>query len=388
MNKILFLPRWYPSENDRQNGVFIQKHAQAAALHNEVAVLYAEPSASKNAIEEKKTGNLTEVIVYYKSSFLKPISLLLYTIALYKGWKKITQSGFFPNLTHVHVLNRPALLALWLKWKHNVPFIISEHWSGYVTGKFEQRGIASGLLTALAIKQAAFVTVVSETLKAGMLKCGLKADYRILPNVVEVLPDAWKQKLPDDKFRYLVVADLRDDIKNISGVIRAFKSVYAKDNHAELILAGDGPDRKHLEDLVSTQIPSLQEMESVIPVKFLGRLSNEDVLKLIPTAHAVIINSRIETFSVVTLEAIFSGRPVISTRCGGPEQFINEQNGILIEKENEAQLADAMQKMKFNYSGYSAEKVRRSIPEKYGYEEIAQTLSGYYQVILEKTART
>ncbi len=373
MNKILFLPRWYPSENDSQNGIFIQKHAQTAALHNEVVVLYAEPSASKNAIEETKNGNLTEVIVYYKSSFLKPISVLHYAIALYKGWKKITQSGFFPNLTHVHVLNRPALLALWLKWKHQVPFIISEHWSGYVTGKFEQRGIASGLLTAFAIKQAAFVTVVSETLKAGMLKCGLKADYRILPNVVEVLPEAWKQQLPDDKFRYLVVADLRDEIKNISGVIHAFKSVYADDNQTELIIAGDGPDRKYLEGLASKE---------AVLINFLGSLTNEDVLKLIPTAHAVIINSRIETFSVVTLEAIFSGRPVISTRCGGPEQFINEQNGILIEKENETQLADAMKQIRANYFNYFPEKVSNSIPNHYRIEDVANSLSNYYKEIV------
>jgi len=373
MSKILFLPRWYPADSDRQNGVFIQKHAQAAALHNEVVALYAEPSKTKKAIEENRKGNLSEVIVYYRSSFFKPINVLLYARALFRGWKHIMQSGFLPDICHVHVLNRPALLALGLKWRKGIPYLISEHWSGYVTGKFEQRGLVSGLFTAFAIKQAKMVIVVSETLKAGMLKCGLHADYRIVPNVVEVLPDAWKTNLPADKFRFLVVADLRDDIKNISGIIRAFATVYKNDEQTELVIAGDGADRAMLESLARKE---------VLPVSFKGRLTNKEVLQVIPTAHVLLINSNIETFSVVTLEAIFSGRPVISTRCGGPEQFINEQNGILIEKKNEAQLADAMRKMKLNYSSYQPETVKDSVSDSGNYSVIgiASFLKKLYEV--------
>lgn len=370
MSKILFLPRWYPAEGDRQNGVFIRKHALAAALRHKVAVLYAEPTTSERKIEFAETGNLTEVIVYYHTSFLKPVSILLYCAAMWKGWKFIRQSGFAPDICHVHVLNRPALPALWLKWRKGIPYLISEHWSGYITGKFEQRGLASGLFTAFAIKHAAMVTVVSETLKAGMLKCGLKADYRLLPNVVEVAPDAWKKTLPYEKFRYLVVADLREDVKNISGVIRAFTSVHANDNRTELLIAGDGPDRKFLE--------TLTEKKS-LPVSFAGKLSNEEVLQIITTAHALIINSRIETFSVVTLEAIFSGKPVISTRCGGPEQFINNQNGILIDINNDAQLEAAMKQIKENYAAYQPENVRNSVPDIYRMEEIANSMSNYYR---------
>lgn len=370
MYKVLFLPRWYPSDSDRQNGVFIQKHARAVALLNEVVVLYAEVSSVKKATEIVKAGNLTEVIVYYKASFLKPLSVLLYLKALFSGWKKIRQTGFFPHLTHVHVLNRPALLALWLKWKHKIPFILSEHWSGYVTGKFEQRGIASGLFTLFVIKQAETVTVVSETLKAGMLKSGLSAGYRIIPNVVEVLPDAWKQQQADI-FRFLIVADLRDEIKNISGILRAFAIFYQTESQAELIIAGDGPDRQMLE---------LLARDASLPVHFRGSLTNEEVLNLIPSAHVVIINSRTETFSVVTLEAIFSGRPVISTRCGGPEQFIHAQNGMLIETDNDRQLADAMLKMKLIYTDFLPETVKNSIPnrEQYSFEGVAKSFQSCY----------
>jgi len=374
MHKILFLPKWYPCAEDIQNGVFIQKHAQAAALHNEVTVLTVQTSENGREMEEMKAGNLNEVIVYYKPSLLKPLSILRYALAMRKGWRRVRQAGFFPDVCHVHVLNRPALLALWLKRKNSIPFIISEHWSGYVTGDFEHRGIVTGLFTALAVKQAAMVAVVSETLKAGMMQCGLKAAYRIVPNVAEALPDAWKQKPVTDKFRFLVVADLRDAVKNISGVIRAFKNVHAQEPQTELVIAGDGADKEKLEALSQ----ALGLMESCY---FKGRLSNEEVLRLIPTAHAILINSRIETFSVVALESIFSGRPVISTRCGGPEQFINTQNGILIEKDNEQQLSEAMLKLMKNYSGYPAEQVKNSIPDIYTMEAVARALDDCYDAV-------
>ncbi len=48
----------------------------------------------------------------------------------------------------------------------------------------------------------------------------------------------------------------------------------------------------------------------------------------------MITNSNYETFSVATAEALVCGVPVIATRCGGPEDFVTEDCGILIEPRN------------------------------------------------------
>ncbi len=369
--KILFLPRWYPTDYDLQNGVFIQKHARAAALSNEVVVLLASPASGPSRFSRKSTGNLTEVILYYNKTSFFLLNLLNYVGAIYNGWRIIRKSGFKPNITHVNMLARPALLALWLKWRYGVPFIISEHWSGYATGEFEKLPWLKKRFVHYAARKAAFITAVSEFHKQAMIRCGHGNDIKILPNVAEVLPDAWKQSPVGERFRYLVVADLRDDVKNVSGVIRAFAEVFKKEPVTELMIVGDGKDRDSL--------TRLAKAEGVQSVSFLGEKSNEEVLKIIPTAHVLIVNSRIETFSVVTLEAIFSGRPVIATRCGGPEQFINEQNGILIEKENGEQLAEAMIQMKKSYVKYSPERVRSSVPDKFSVNSIGSEINEFYQ---------
>ena len=373
--KILFLPRWYPVGDDLQNGVFIQKHARAAALHNEVIVLYAAPSSGKSRISKTSDGNLTEIFIFYKKKSFAPFNFLLYVKALMSGWKMISSTGFRPDIAHVNMLSRPAILAIWLKWKFRIPFIITEHWSGYITGEFAKQNILKKWFVSYLFKNAALATAVSAVLKEAIQRCGLKNDVRLLPNVVETMPDAWKQKPVSSVFRYLIVADLKDEIKNISGAIRAFANVYRNEIKIELVIAGDGKDRKKLEESAK----ALFKDSPSHPIIFLGEKSNEEILKLIPTAHAVIVNSRIETFSVVTLEAIFSGRPVIAARCGGPEQFINKQNGILIDIENDKQLEEAMLLIKKNHDQYPPEKVKDSMPNNYTLESVAALLDEYYK---------
>jgi glycosyltransferase involved in cell wall biosynthesis len=92
----------------------------------------------------------------------------------------------------------------------------------------------------------------------------------------------------------------------------------------------------------------------------------------------------VETFSVVTLEAILSGRPVIATRCGGPEAFILPENGLLIDRDDDAQLANAMQQLLRNYSFYESGKVKNSLPGDYSLKGVGETINTLYHIALQK----
>jgi hypothetical protein len=67
--KILWLCSWYPSPTDPFNGDFIQRHAKAAALYNDIYVLHIsgakdiKPLSVVNTIDE----GLTEKIILYKN---------------------------------------------------------------------------------------------------------------------------------------------------------------------------------------------------------------------------------------------------------------------------------------------------------------------------------
>jgi hypothetical protein len=58
MPKILFVSGWYPTDENPSHGIFVKRHAQAAALSNTVSVLYVHTisSAERNIIRMKTTA--------------------------------------------------------------------------------------------------------------------------------------------------------------------------------------------------------------------------------------------------------------------------------------------------------------------------------------------
>jgi glycosyltransferase involved in cell wall biosynthesis len=77
-------------------------------------------------------------------------------------------------------------------------------------------------------------------------------------------------------------------------------------------------------------------------------------------------------------EALLAGKPVISTRCGGPEEFLHEKNSLLIEKDNEEQLTAAILKMADTFGQYNSEDIAAEIESKYGKEAIKSQLKSFY----------
>src|SRR5262245_35962249 len=70
--KILWLCSWYPGKTEPFNGDFIQRHAQAASLYNDIYVVHVTGDTSglikTTTTEIKEENGLTEHIVYYKKS--------------------------------------------------------------------------------------------------------------------------------------------------------------------------------------------------------------------------------------------------------------------------------------------------------------------------------
>src|SRR5690606_18660221 len=97
---------------------------------------------------------------------------------------------------------------------------------------------------------------------------------------------------PGPAGQFLVVADLVDRTKNISGVLRALAEVRGQGHDVSLAVIGDGPDREMLHGLA-------QSLGLGAQVHWHGRLPQHAVLPLMARAGTVIVNSNYETFSVV-----------------------------------------------------------------------------------------
>lgn len=379
---VLFLTKWYPGRNDPQLGVFIQEQALAVSRFATVSVLFAHPvneQTQEILVDRTMNNGILELRAYYRSDNLSnPIlrkikNFVLYRKAMRKALNELIEERGDPDLSHVHILVRPVLIALELRRSRKIPFIISEQSSEYLDGTWARKSYLFKLFNKWVIWKSSGITTVSTWLSQGMRDLGLKAKYHIVPNVLPLDRTPIADRGPSNHF--LIVADLVDKTKNVSGLIRAVQAVATSHPTIKLDIIGDGVDRVKLEELNSN-------LNTADRVRFLGRLPNSEVILHMRNVGCVVVNSRVETFSVVTGEALMLGKPVIATRCGGPADLVSEANGLLITVDDMGALQRALIHMMENGSDYEPQSVRDSIGSRTTPEAVGQAFMRIYEEVL------
>ena len=373
--KVLFLSAWYPNRYDAMAGLFVRKHAEAVGLFSEVRVLYvhADEDIDKTEIVDNTHAGIHETFVYYpaKSNQLSKLFKLL--SAYHKGFMHISERGFKPDLIHANVLTRTGFIAyIANKWK-GIPFVITEHWSRFLPDNKAFNNIFHKFLTQTIVRNASSVLVVSELLKKGMLKNGLKHhDYRIVNNVVddfffnEAHAELRKVK------RLLHISCFEEKSKNICGILRAIAELSKLRNDFELVIIGTGKDF----EMVCEYEKSLNLRKGLI--KFIGEKTPQEVAEWYRNSDGVVQFSNYETAGVVIAESLASGIPVISSNTGIAPDFINKSNGILIEPRDEKALLRAMNYLLDNLDQYDSAKIKVSAYEYFSYKNVGEKIAAVY----------
>ena len=113
----------------------------------------------------------------------------------------------------------------------------------------------------------------------------------------------------------------------------AFVDVLQKVPNAHLVIVGDGTARRKLEE-------TAEEEEISSHVLFTGRVVGDDLPQVYRTATVFTITSKTETQSIVVMEAMASGLPVVAIRAGAvPELVKNGKNGYIYEPDDKDSVA-------------------------------------------------
>ncbi len=104
-------------------------------------------------------------------------------------------------------------------------------------------------------------------------------------------------------------------------------------------------------------------------VKFVGRKTKDEVANIINNSDILIITSEKETFGIPGIEALAAGVPVISSKCGGPEEYLNDKCGKLYEVGDIKGLASAIELVAKNLDKYDFQ-VLRNVAMQYSQEEV------------------
>ena len=387
--KVLFLPSWYPSRVHPVSGIFIKRHAQAVSKYCDVAVLYIRSIKDLKGktydVEYCEEDGIPTVRVYYKrvnsNPLFQPIEFARYIKSAYLGLKIIKEKFGRPDIVHVNVVFPAGILALILKLLKKIPYIVSEHTSIYLfaDSRYKNSSLIMKLITYLIIKNSQVVTTVSTALKEAMLGHRLSNRYYVIPNVVEIdIKQIIPKNIKKQKKKIVHISLLNDKEKNVSGILNALHSIIQdkRRNDFELHIIGDGVDRQKLEDLAK----KLNLLNSY--VFFWGMKKPEEVYRFLQISDFLITNSNFETFSVATAEAIACGIPVIATKCGGPEDFVTEEVGILIEPGNQKQLEEAILYMLDNCDKYDKKKLIEYAKSRFSYEVVGKQFYDLYTYVI------
>jgi len=339
---LLHIAKWYPNKFEPLLGIFVRKHILATRneFNHKVISIYQTEKINVNVLRvDSKFENILEVVFYYKKGVRSKILLLL------KLFKEISNSEF--DLIHAHVMGLNVTITYLFSKIKSIPYIVTEHWTGYRKGIYDRLNFISKIIRRFTANKASQVQVVSRFLKTDMLASGIKANYKIIGNVV----DGKTIELPkNEKFTFVFVGDLEQKNKNVKGIIEAFSQLKNSSN-LQLDIIGEGLDKE-------SYINLSKNLNSLDSIKFHGSKSNPKVFEYLAKSHVLVLNSNFETFSIICAEALLSGIPVISTKCGGPESFLNNQTGILIDTGNTTQLHKAMKEIQNTYLSFNPKDLK------------------------------
>jgi glycosyltransferase involved in cell wall biosynthesis len=274
--------------------------------------------------------------------------------------RAIPELPFRPDLVHGHFYDAagPTLL---LARRLGVPFVLTEH-------SILARPLTG--LERLAFREAARVMPVSRMLQRSLECSGVEARYEVVPNVVD-LDSFFPAPHPPGPIKRLVAVTRMTEIKGVPDLLQALSLLQARRRDWTCDLIGGGERGEEYRALASQL--------GLGNVVFRGELRRPEVAVALREADLFVLASRLETFSVATVEAMASGLPVVVTACGGPEELVGPETGGVVPKQDPAALAEALDRTLSDLESFRPEEIAKGVAGRFGAEVVGRRLLEVYE---------
>ncbi len=381
--KIVIIANGYPDKREPQWGCF--ERDQAFALKNmghEVSIFYVDGrfrfSWRKMGII-KQCDNGIDIYGLYLIPMFWTQTKLTFKIGkwlkmkmldtLYQEYLKDNKKP--ADIIYAHYLWN-IFHATQLKEKYHIPLVGIEHWSGLTNDELTPRAKYWG---EIAYSHSDKLLAVSHSLQA-KIKKHFDKDSTVVYDMLgqEFVSLNVRKNKSNDTFKFIAVGSLVP-IKGYDILIKAFEKSKLAARGCSLFIIGDGSERTLLEQ-------TIKEMKLDNSVVLLGRKTKKEIIHYLSECHVFMLSSKSETFGVACIEALSQGLPTIATKCGGPEEFINNSNGMLIEAENVNSMAKAMCKMYENYGQYDNVDIAKDCLNKFSPQVIARQLTEIFNEVI------
>lgn len=383
--KILWLTSWYPNKLEPLSGDFIERHAKAASLLNDVTVIHVVKDHLGKTLRNKTIlkhqypsfPTLTSIIGYYRSFGKRLVPSFISMVRYFRLQKQLVKEYIRengkPDLIHVHISFKAGIAALYFKWRYGIQYIVSEQWTIFCPGAkpsfYDQSFIVRSFIK-LIYRNASRSSAVS-----GYLAQSLTDIFRIskpysIPNVVDT-----KLFYPSDQkhdvftFIHISVLNYQKSPDEIINAVSRLKKMTLKP--FQLIIYG--PYIPVLADKIKKE-----ELDNII--QYRGEVLQDELSSEVRKCHSLLLYSRFETFGCVVIEAFASGLPVIVSDIPVMRELVQENvTGIFAPVNDPVKLAEKMLWMMDHYNNFDLQQISDSAGEKYDFGKIAEQFDLLYK---------
>lgn len=378
---IMFIPSWYSNVRNKVHGSFFKEQAlelQKAGVKVTVAYNEVWPLTMLGKIHEEKglkynveDGLKTYRYKNYNYIPKNPLMFKVFNKRMEKLYKEIVKKEGAIDIIHAQSSLWGGISAAYIAEKYNIPLVITEH-SSVERGPYVKKSYIPFICDSY--KKAQKVITVGNGLKNEIESLSGRHDIEVIGNLVDLSKFTIKKRIKNEKFIFFSLAFLEGE-KGFDTLIKSFAKKF-KDKEAVLYIGGDGSQRSWLEALTVENGVKDQ-------IIFLGALSRDDVSKWMNKCDCFVLPSRYETFGVVYIEALASGRPVIGALNGGAEDIINNLNGYLIPIDDIDILAEKMIEVYDNIESYDEEEISSDCLKRFSPKVIVNKIISVYKEVLK-----
>lgn len=382
--RVLLLPSWYPTPQRPTYAVFIQVQAEAIArLHQIVCVPMPSPHSLLSGIRTRCTADtgrneLIELRVTGPNYTPKlPAARHLALSRLYRRAFREAERhlGGRPHVIHAQVSVEAGFYAAMLAEECSVPLVLTEQVSRpeLLMGSERHRE-----MFARAMEAPDCVMCLSPMQRDYLYAAGVQREISVVPNMVDTeFFSPGERSSPPPPFRITTTGHLIER-KGIHLLIEALGRLRADCRFDfRLDVIGEGEQRNRLEQDVA-------RLELGERVRFHGEIPQAAVRDLLRESHFYVSASLTESFGVAILEAMGVGLPVVATRCGGPESFVQADHGQLVEPGSVSELAGAVRAVSEGLGGFDRAAIREHVVNGYSREAVAKQITEHYSLAIQR----
>lgn len=379
-------------------GIFTKEQAEAIAdLHPDINVIVSTWGHDQANIPARKLWKVAKVIRWFLTQKRGETRTINKVTEIFNP--AITWSHFLPfggvtrslikanrnnlllaqqkfgkiDLIHAHVSYPAGYIASILAKELDIPYVITEHMSPFPFRSLMKKGKPLAEIS-LAFDHASATIAVSPSLAQRIQSFGYRVPY-VIPNMIDERRFTPSSTLPNKPFIFFTLCGISNQ-KGIDHLLQAISQWKPAQGQCEFWIGGQG-------SMLDTYKVLTKKLGIEHLVRWLGHISRKEAPSYFQKCHAYVMPSRHETFGIVYAEAIACGKPIIATRCGGPEYIVNDINGLLVDVGDVAGLAKAMQYIHQYAEDYQATQIREDFERRFSRPAVVKQLCSLYSNALD-----